>query len=131
MERLRARLGPEAVHGLTIVPDHRPERATQATDWPAAARPASTLPRPLGLLPTPLAIAEKNGAPGHEGRLRLLTRAERIESGWWDGGERGDEGGSEGLGDVSRDYFVALSEQGEWLWIFRDRQGWWLHGCFA
>jgi protein ImuB len=127
VERLRARLGQEVVHGLGLVPDHRPERATRAVDWPLPAAITATPLRPLGLLPTPRAIAEKNGGPWREGRLRLLTRAERIESGWWDSGEmRG-----EGQGDLARDYFVALSEQGEWLWIFRDRQGWWLHGFFA
>jgi len=123
VERLRARLGQEAVHGLGLVPDHRPERATRAVDWPLPAAITAAPLRPLGLLPTPRAIAEKNGGPWREGRLRLLTRAERIESGWWDGGE--------GQGDLARDYFVALSEQGEWLWIFRDPQGWWLHGFFA
>ncbi|HJV25320.1 MAG TPA: DNA polymerase Y family protein [Aromatoleum sp.] len=125
VERLRARLGPEAVHGLTAVADHRPEQASRPVAEPAAARSseAPSGPRPLWLLPEPRPLAEENGAPCHEGRLRLLTRAERIESGWWDGGE--------GLGDVQRDYFVALSPQGEWLWIFRDGQSWWLHGLFA
>jgi protein ImuB len=123
VERLRARLGQEAVHGLAVVAEHRPERATRAVDWPLSAAPAPAPPRPLGLLPTPRALAEKDGAPWREGRLRLLTRAERIESGWWDGGE--------GQGDLARDYFVALSEEGEWLWIFRDQNGWWLHGIFA
>jgi protein ImuB len=50
---------------------------------------------------------------------------ERIESGWWDGG------------DVRRDYFVARSPAGETAWIYRDhRYGtddgeWFLHGWFA
>lgn len=123
VERLRARLGLEAVHGLASVADHRPECATRPTEWPTDVPAAPTAPRPLGLLPTPRALAERHGGPWHDGRLRLLTRAERIESGWWDGGE--------GAGDLRRDYFVAVSPRGEWLWIFRDGQGWWLHGMFA
>ena len=55
----------------------------------------------------------------------LRDGPERIESGWWDGG------------DVRRDYFVAESPQGETMWIYRDhRYGiddgeWFLHGIFA
>lgn len=135
MERLRARLGQEAVYGLGMVADHRPEQATRPLlkEMPGRPQlpctpsgggpPAPVGPRPLGLLPAPRPLAECDGAPSHGGRLRLLSRAERIESGWWDGGE--------GTGDQRRDYFVAVSPQGEWLWIFRDGQGWWLHGYFA
>ena len=47
---------------------------------------------------------------------------ERIEGGWWDGGE------------VGRDYFVARSQQGERLWVFRElggRRRWFLQGWFV
>jgi len=57
--------------------------------------------------------------------LRLLAGPERIESGWWDAAE------PDALGDVRRDYFVAISIRQEWLWIFRCRAGWFLHGVFA
>lgn len=55
----------------------------------------------------------------------LRDGPERIESGWWDGG------------DVRRDYYVAQTPGGGRAWIFRDhRRGtddgeWWLHGWFA
>lgn len=123
VERLRARLGREAVHGLAIVAEHRPECATRAVDWPGTAETVSGGARPLWLLPAPRPLAERDGRPHHDGPLALLTRAERIESGWWDGGE--------GVGDLRRDYFVALNPRGAWLWVFRDRKGWWLHGHFA
>jgi len=48
--------------------------------------------------------------------------AERIESGWWDGG------------DLRRDYFVADLDNGQRAWIFRQpgaSDGWMLHGWFA
>jgi protein ImuB len=32
---------------------------------------------------------------------------------------------------VQREYFVARNSQGQWAWIFRDAQGWFLHGLFA
>ena len=54
--------------------------------------------------------------------LTLAAGPERIESGWWDGG------------DARRDYFVAIDSAGRRLWIFRDPRppgGWFLHGVFA
>ena len=127
LERLRARLGEAAVHGIAACPDHRPEAASQPRPpGEASARPP--LPpghRPLWLLPAPQAIAEEGGRPTWGGPLQLLTRAERIESGWWDGGE------ADAPGDLRRDYFIARNPQGRTLWIFRDREGWFLHGHFA
>ena len=58
--------------------------------------------------------------PHDDGRLELLAGPERIESGWWDGGE------------VARDYFIARAPSSALLWIFRARGGgWYLHGLFA
>lgn len=123
VERLRARLGHAAVHGIAAVSAHRPECSTQAIDWPQADAPDTAASRPLWLLRAPRSLPERDGRPCHEGPLQLLTRPERIESGWWDAGE--------GLGDVRRDYHVARSVRGEWLWIYRDADGWWLQGLFA
>jgi protein ImuB len=68
-------------------------------------------PRPLPL---------EQGRPSYGGPLQLTGRAERIEAGWWDGG------------DVSRAYFVARRRGGERLWIYLDRrsQHWYLQGLF-
>jgi protein ImuB len=57
-----------------------------------------------------------------ESDFTLLAGPERIESGWWDGGE------------VLRDYFIAQSRDTALLWIYRERRlqgGWFLHGIFA
>lgn len=123
IERLRARLGHEAVHGIAVMAGHRPENGTVAVDWPQADAPDSGPSRPLWLLRHASPLVEQGGRPQYKGPLQLLTRPERIESGWWDTGE--------GLGDVRRDYHVALSARGEWLWIYRDAAGWWLHGVFG
>lgn len=131
IDRLRARLGNELLHGLSLVPDHRPERAWRRCE-PAVAdaypRPRSTssprmagAARPLWLTREPLPLAERDGRPELEGPLRLSRECERIESGWWDDGP------------VARDYFVATSARGARLWVFRDlsgRRGWYLHGIF-
>ena len=129
IERLRARLGDAAVRSLALHADHRPECATRASD-PAsilAAKPVSTatftVPRPLWLLRTPQPLAERADGPHWHGPLQLVTRGERLESGWWDSGEA--------TGDIRRDYFVARNAQGQWAWIFRDAQGWYVHGVFA
>jgi protein ImuB len=60
--------------------------------------------------------------PSLEGPLELLAGPERIESGWWDGG------------DVARDYFVARMQNEALVWIYREWRGaggWYLHGVFA
>lgn len=131
LERLRARLGEGAVYTPLPHADHRPECATQSRE--ALANFPSVLPstatidvlRPLWLLAAPQPLAERADGPHWHGPLQLLTRGERLESGWWDAGEDG------AAGDVRRDYFVARNPLGQWAWIFRDRQGWFLHGLFA
>jgi protein ImuB len=124
IERLRARLGENAVRTLALENDHRPERAWRwepIVDFDTAAtkgeRASPSLPvRPLWLLPEQHALA----AGPAEASLELESGPERIESGWWDGQ------------DVGRDYFVGRNKRGEALWLYRDREGrWFVHGVFA
>lgn len=137
LERLRARLGEEAVYGLKILEGHRPEKAWSRTTPPAAgggsstsgtacripvAPPACAARRPLWLLPAPLSLPLRDGLPQRRGPLRLLGEPERIETGWWDGEE------------IARDYYAATDRHGVLLWVFRERQaphGWYLHGVFG
>ena len=131
IERLQARLGENAVQRLAGLADYRPECATQiqpaSGDFGAISRSTAKMSakRPLWLLPVPQPLAERAGGPYWHGPLQLLSRAERLESGWWDEGEHGARG------DVRRDYFVAHNPHGQWAWIFRDAEGWFLHGLFA
>lgn len=127
LARLRARLGHAAVQGLALVPDHRPERAWRALENFSAARPASaddsgaSRERPVWLLPAPEPLGQSAGRPAWRGVLCLERGPERIESGWWDGG------------DVRRDYYLASNPHGALLWIYRDlrSQAWYLHGIFG
>jgi protein ImuB len=145
VERLRARLGDEAVHGLCAVEGHRPECASAAVPVGFVAPMAAVAParRPLELFDPPEALREIDGRPARRGQaLTLLAGPERIESGWWDQGERlaedmvtgatqDDEPSLQGRpapGDVRRDYFLARSPQGESFWIYRDSAGWWAQG---
>jgi len=113
-ERLRARLGDDSVNGLGFHADHRPECAWQpdAVSKPLAA--INPVPRPGWLLREPESLAEST--------VRVLAGPERIESGWWDGG------------DVRRDYFLVETRSGQRGWAYRqvgDDSGLLLHGWFA
>lgn len=129
VERLRARLGEERVYGIAPVADHRPECATQCVigQVPVGSPAATATPlRPFWLLAQPESLAEIAGRPHRHGPLRLLAGPERIESGWWDQ--------QEGVGDVRRDYFIALTQDQRWAWVFRELKapgGWFLHGWFG
>ncbi|HET7765573.1 MAG TPA: DNA polymerase Y family protein [Burkholderiales bacterium] len=120
-ERLRARLGAEAVGGIAVRPEHRPELASVAADHAAGQAQPEFGERPLWLLDRPRPLAEIGARPHHEGPLDLLSGPERIESGWWDGNE------------VARDYFIARMQNEALVWIYRERGGggWYLHGLFA
>jgi protein ImuB len=136
LERLRARLGETSVHGLACRAEHRPECATVAMPQ-GGGETSVTAPRPFWLLARPQALRERGGRlypPRCKDTLQLLAGPERIESGWWEEGELRGEMGGASLGDVRRDYFVALAADGRWLWIYRDNRlpgGWFLHGLFA
>jgi len=132
IERLRARLGPEAVQGLALRAEHRPEYAWAATRAPLAAAPRRAAAgnadtrgpqlRPLWILPQPRQLMVQHGLPRCRGALRLVSEPERIETGWWDGGE------------IARDYYIAIDIHGVRLWVFRERatpHGWFLHGVFG
>ena len=126
IDRLRARLGNEAVYGLCLVPEHRPERAwCVAEPAPIARAPAAPLPATLarGLARRPLwLLHEPEALPGAPAQLQLLEGPERIETGWWDGRE------------VARDYYVACDETGAEVWVYRERlppHAWYLHGVFG
>ena len=123
IERLRARLGAEAVQGLSPRAGHRPEHAWQRAAPGARLLQVAPCPRPLWLLrePRPLKQVAEKPYSGN-GPLALVAGPERIESGWWDGG------------DVKRDYFVAQTADRSTVWVYRERRrpgGWYLHGIFG
>jgi protein ImuB len=119
VERLRARLGEEAVYGVCSIAEHRPEAAwrrvheLRLTGAPKVSEGVidQGMPRPVWLLNEPLPLTKP----------QILQGPERIESGWWDG--KG----------VARDYYVACQPHGIRLWVFQERQSkrWYVHGVFA
>jgi len=115
-ERLRARLGDESVYAIGPADDHRPEQAWRRTSLPAKTGSAiEPAPRPTWLLQRPIPL--RDPAP------RILAGPERVESGWWDGG------------DVRRDYYRVQTSSGQHAWAFRGAgeaaTPFMLHGWFA
>lgn len=111
-ERLRARLGDGAVYRLGSTPDPRPERAQREATRDEV--PIEPHPRPTWLLPRPVPL--RGGDP------IILAGPERVETGWWDGGE------------VCRDYYVIETSLGQEAWAFcapDEQTGWMIHGWFA
>ena len=111
-ERLRARLGDDAVYRLADTTDPRPELA-QSPHAVGLDQP-EIFPRPTWLLDRPIPL--RGPEP------RILAGPERLETGWWDGGQ------------VCRDYYAVETSLGQCAWVFcapGERAGWMIHGWFA
>jgi protein ImuB len=167
LERLSARLGRDKVLQLQPRLDHRPEhmqvwqpvginliannqsstsitgikliKKSVLTSHDLRIRWSQAL-YPTWLLPEPLPLVVRQQRPYYQGLLTLLVGPQRLEAGWWGGGDC-----------VLRDYFVARSRQSVLLWIYRQRltgahdsgaseapcqaadgsARWYLHGFFA
>lgn len=115
LDRLRIRLGSEAVRSLGLNDDYRPEKSWRyLPPCEVGDRIAEQAPRqrPLWLLPEPRPL---------EGIPQCVSGPERLESGWWDGL------------DAMRDYYQARTRDGARLWVYRDRRsgGWFLQGLWS
>jgi protein ImuB len=149
-ERLRIRLGPEALRPVQSVESHIPERAykveervqdsgsrvqkkTKSPSSELGTRNSEPSPRPLPLLPTPREVRvmvrpseDRDGAPvsfqceGQSHRIVHAVGPERIAGAWWTGH------------DKTRDYFDVEDESGRRWWVFRvlETSKWYLHGNF-
>ncbi|WP_143283349.1 Y-family DNA polymerase, partial [Burkholderia cenocepacia] len=130
LELLVARLGADNVLRAAPVADHRPEAANRwlpldAQAGKPAGGPPAVPPRPAWLLAEPLPLLMRGERPVFHTPLRMMSSAERIEAGWFDGQL------------AARDYHVAQDEAGACYWVFRERAGsesephWFLHGLFG
>lgn len=154
LERMAARLGPDAVRRCVTREDHRQEwmghwqavaaspslktgagagaRAVAVARIGARTKPQATtpLPQPTWVLPEPLKLAVRKNRPVYQGELQLLAGPQCVEAGWWDRDEASDEGRL-----VVRDYWLAESRHAGLLWIFQakldDGVAWFLHGTFG
>jgi protein ImuB len=119
LARLQARWGESTVLGVATADEHRPERAWRRVPPGTPSPPVPVGARPLWLVDPPQLVAWDEDSFSSE--FRLITRPERIETGWWDGAP------------IARDYFVAESLGGRRAWVFQDRknQRWYIQGWFA
>jgi protein ImuB len=117
ISRLKAKLGEAEVQVMRYHDDHRPECCTQLSTESInedrrnkQTTPAYFLDRPGFLLHEPIQLSTK---------VSIIDGPERVVSGWWDGHI------------VQRDYFLAQSDQGQQMWVFKTREeNWFIHGYF-
>ncbi|WP_250658611.1 Y-family DNA polymerase [Alkalimarinus coralli] len=114
---LQAKLGEQNIQGVRITEDPRPHISSQYCQPMVETPDSTTIPidknllRPSILLPFPKPLRE---------RISIIQGPERLSTGWWDGQA------------IIRDYFIARTENGRWLWVFRTpEQKWFLHGVFS
>ncbi|WP_308366597.1 MULTISPECIES: DNA polymerase Y family protein [unclassified Microbulbifer] len=130
LDKLRARLGHQALSGVTLKESHLPEQAWQSADTlvvkSRASRKGQSLhpvsaPRPTWLLPRPDRLQNRGHKLFHRGELKLLQGPERIDGYWWQHNRH------------ARDYYIARGEEGSLYWVFQDltSEDWYLHGLYA
>jgi len=123
LDRLRSRLGLQAIEKVGCRDEHLPEFAV-LTDSDHPGDSHTTGPhraqRPFWLLPQPLALDRRGEHLYWNGALELVYGPERIEDNWW-------------RDAVSRDYYIATGDRGQHYWVYRDRRArqWYIHGVFA
>ena len=131
VELLIARNGEENVLRPAPTADHRPEIANRWVPVSHAEKKIQLpkgLPRPTWMLAKPVRLLMRQHRPFYGSSLRMVSPAERIEAGWFDGAL------------VTRDYFVAQGEDRNCYWIYLERISsrdaeeeprWFLHGLFG
>lgn len=150
VERLRARLGHEAVHGLATAADHRPERAWRRAEL-VATRASMTRASRAGRK----AREGQDATAGSGNDAGVTSAAARLgRRPFWllaaprhleqvaekphcggplalvAGPERIEAGWWDGA-PCARDYFVARTPDDALLWVYREASGWYVHGMFG
>ncbi|WP_160153122.1 DNA polymerase Y family protein [Microbulbifer sp. ALW1] len=128
IDKLKARLGHQALSGVTLKESYLPEQAWQSADSLSLhSRPRGhnlhpvNAPRPSWLLPRPDRIQQRDHKLFYDGELQLLQGPERIDGYWWQHHRH------------ARDYYIARSELGSLYWVFQDltSEDWFLHGVYS
>lgn len=112
---LKMKLGEDSIHFPSLNDQHLPELHSQLVKEPQQTEYKSTAnrhtPTPLFLLEKPVRLTEE---------VNLKSTIERVTSNWWQGKE------------IARDYYLAETKSGQWLWVFRrpDKK-WFIHGYYG
>jgi protein ImuB len=123
LDRLRNRLGLQAIEKIGCRDEHLPEFAVLvSSDHPGGEQRINRhcAQRPFWLMPQPKVLRQQGKHLYWNGALQLLYGPERIEDNWWQEA-------------ISRDYYIATDNCGQHYWVFRDRlaRQWYIQGVFA
>ena len=122
-DRLRSRLGLQAVGYLDFRREHLPEDTvikTQSAHTISRPDTVALGQRPFWLLPEPHPVHQEGKKLYWNGILDIIHGPERIEDCWWSK-------------PTSRDYYIAQTPQKQPIWLYQDRHNrrWYVHGLFA
>jgi len=119
VDRLRSRLGLQAVQQINLCDAHLPEHSQHihqdiGLDGVVVAEKNQ---RPFWLFDEPYPVRVDSDTLYWNGPLTLLSGPERIEDNWWQE-------------PASRDYYIAQTETGQPVWVFQDRRNkcWYVQG---
>jgi len=121
LDRLRARLGPDACQRLSPKNCLRPEREQgMGSEFTANVIAGSRARRPFWIWPEAKAMRVMDGQLWWQGAFTRLAGPERIVLPWWEDGD-------------SRDYYVARHDNGGHYWIYfsAKTQAWFCQGLFG
>ncbi|MEH6582750.1 MAG: DNA polymerase Y family protein [Halioglobus sp.] len=123
LDRLRSRMGLQAVEQVSCRDEHLPEFALHISSDSQAEKDTTDTPcaqRPFWLMPQPQSLRQHGDKLYWHGKLKLVYGPERIEDNWW-------------REAISRDYYIAADNYGQHYWVFCDRLArcWYIHGVFA
>lgn len=123
LDRLRSRLGLQAIEKIGCRDEHLPEFAVHISSDHSGSEHSNSqhcAQRPFWLMPQPQTLRQHGGQLYWNGALDLMYGPERLEDNWW-------------RQAVSRDYYIAADSGGQHYWVFRDRlaRKWYIHGVFA
>lgn len=112
---LKIKLGEDSVQFPSLHEQHLPEQRSQLVKEPQKSEYTYLAnhhtPVPLFLLENPIALTEE---------ISLKSSIERISSNWWQGEQ------------VTRDYYLAETKTGQWIWVFRQPdKRWFIHGYYG
>lgn len=121
VNRLSLKLGEKKVFKASLNESYLPEKNWGREKSGNSFLPSDPLPsRPLRLLPEPVRLPCLAGKVYFDGKaieLKNISRPEVVFSDWWNRNEE-------------RVYFKARSHLGSDLWIYKNRETYFLHGLF-
>lgn len=126
VDELVGKLGVNAVARPVLQPDPRPDRAVAYVPFLERANAGAAAPHgaPAVLWPPQAAdVDEHDGQPvtWHEGprrhELTVVRGPQRVEFGWWEGGQ-------------ARDYFEIEDDSGARLFMFKEGPNWFSCGAY-